>query len=96
MNHLRPTRRQLLQGTGGLVITFTLGAVLKRGVHAQADAEATGPGTVQLPPDQTEQPIQTREASQNGSLTLGTDATSRRLSARMSSSLQMGGSLEAF
>jgi len=63
MNHLRPTRRQLLQGTGGLVITFTLGAVLKQGTHAQADAEATGPGTVRLPPDQTEQPIQTRDVA---------------------------------
>src|SRR5215212_9162148 len=63
MHHLRPTRRQFLQGTAGLVVTFALSPVRERGVQAQQDAEATGPGTVRLPPDQTEQPIQTRDVA---------------------------------
>src|SRR3954466_16352932 len=62
MNHLRPTRRQLLQGTGGLVITFGLGAALRRSGEAQQRAEPADPYTVKLPDNQTNEAILTRDA----------------------------------
>ena len=43
MSQLRPTRRQLLQGTSGLVITFALGSVLESGGHAQEGAATPNP-----------------------------------------------------
>src|SRR3954467_6293349 len=61
MHHLRPTRRQLLQGTGGLVITFALGSALKRSGEAQQRAEPSDPYTVKLPDDQTIESILTRD-----------------------------------
>jgi nicotinate dehydrogenase subunit B len=61
MHHLRPTRRQLLQGTGGLVITFVLGSALKRSGEAQQRAEPSDPYTVMLPDDQTNESILTRD-----------------------------------
>src|SRR4051794_21230216 len=65
MQYLRPTRRQLLQGTGSLVITFALGTALKRGGHAQQSAATPAPGNVPQPADQTLEPIQTRDVTGN-------------------------------
>ncbi len=61
MNHLRPTRRQLLQGTGGLVITFALGGMLRRNGEAQQRAVPADPYIVKLPDDQTNESILTQD-----------------------------------
>jgi nicotinate dehydrogenase subunit B len=53
MYHPRPTRRQLLQGTGGLVITFALSTVLQRGGRAQEGAATPELGQINKPADQT-------------------------------------------
>ena len=62
MKHLRPTRRQLLQGTGGLVITFALGAALRRSGEAQQRAAPSSPYDVSLPDDQSNEPTLTQDA----------------------------------
>src|SRR4051812_10779006 len=61
MYHLRPTRRQLLQGAGGLVITFALGSVLKRSGEAQQREASADPYYVSLPENQTIDSILTRD-----------------------------------
>lgn len=52
MQHLQPTRRQLLQGASGLIITFALGARLERNGRAQ-QAIATPVASPAPPSNQT-------------------------------------------
>jgi nicotinate dehydrogenase subunit B len=61
---MQSSRRQLLQGAGGLVITFALGSIATRGSRAEPrmKAEAT-PGVTPVPftADQTQEPVEMRD-----------------------------------
>ena len=64
MSSTRPTRRQFLQGTGGIVITFALGAIAQRGSRAEPSGKA--PATPAATPaaftaDQTQEPVEMRD-----------------------------------
>lgn len=63
MNATRLSRRQLLRGSGGLVITFSLGAAFHRAGLAQEATPTVEPGLVPTPPGQTEQDVQTRNVT---------------------------------
>lgn len=58
------TRRRLLQGSGGIVIGFSLAAAFRQaGVIAQEVTPTVEPGLVDTPENQTDQDVQTRNVS---------------------------------
>lgn len=60
MTMLRTSRRRLLQGAGGLVITFSLAPLLERGGRAQEGA-ATPVAVLAPPANQTAESVMTRD-----------------------------------
>jgi CO/xanthine dehydrogenase Mo-binding subunit len=63
MNQHRPTRRQVLQGTGGLIITFALGAARRRDGRAQEGAATPVSGIALSSASQTDEAVQMRNAT---------------------------------